>query len=101
MPRIAKPLNDTQLRNAKPKIKEYSLADGQGLYLRVKPSGAKEWIFNYYKPISRKRTNKGFGVYPKVSLKAAREKRRKYQEILEPTLPLVTLVISRVPWQRM
>ena len=82
MPRIAKPLNDTQLRNAKPKVKEYSLSDGQGLYLRVKPSGAKEWIFNYYKPISRKRTNKGFGVYPKVSLKAAREKRRKYQEIL-------------------
>ena len=54
MPRIAKPLNDTQLKNAKPKTKEYSLSDGQGLYLRVKPSGAKEWIFNYYKPISRK-----------------------------------------------
>ncbi|MGB1848219.1 MAG: integrase arm-type DNA-binding domain-containing protein, partial [Pseudohongiellaceae bacterium] len=56
MPRIAKPLTDTQIRNAKPKSKEYNLADGQGLYLRVKPSGSKEWVFNYYKPISGKRT---------------------------------------------
>ena len=82
MPRTAKPLTDTQIRNAKFRAKEYSLADGQGLYLRVKPSGSKEWIFNYYKPISRKRTNKGFGIYPNVSLKGAREKRRTYLEIL-------------------
>ena len=52
MPRIAKPLTDTQIRNAKPKSKEYNLADGQGLYLRVKQSGSKEWVFNYYKPVN-------------------------------------------------
>lgn len=82
MPRIAKPLTDTQIRNAKPKSKEYNLADGQGLYLRVKQSGSKEWVFNYYKPISGKRTNKGLGIYPNVSLKVARDKRQIYQELL-------------------
>ncbi|MBL6816170.1 MAG: tyrosine-type recombinase/integrase [Pseudomonadales bacterium] len=82
MPRIAKPLTDTQIRNAKPKSKEYNLADGQGLYLRVKQSGSKEWVFNYYKPISGKRTNKGLGIYPNVSLKVARDKRQIYQDLL-------------------
>ena len=82
VPRTVKPLTDTQIKNAKPKVKEYNLADGQGLYLRIKPSGAKEWVFNYYKPVSRKRTNKGFGVYPNISLKQARERRRAYLEIL-------------------
>ena len=47
MPRIAKPLTDTQIRNSKPKSKENNLADGQGLYLQVKPSGSKEWVFTY------------------------------------------------------
>jgi hypothetical protein len=40
VPRTVKPLTDTQIKNAKPKVKEYNLADGQGLYLRIKPSGA-------------------------------------------------------------
>ena len=52
MPRTVKPLTDTQIKNAKPKVNEYNLADGRGLYLRVKPNGAKEWIFNYYKPVN-------------------------------------------------
>ena len=86
MPRIAKPLTDTQIRNAKPKSKEYNLADGQGLYLRVKQSGSKEWVFNYYKPISGKRTNKGLGIYPNVSLKVARDKRRKISLAIETRL---------------
>ncbi|MGU5704416.1 Arm DNA-binding domain-containing protein, partial [Aeromonas hydrophila] len=30
-------LTDSKLRTAKPEAKEYSLGDGDGLYLRVKP----------------------------------------------------------------
>ena len=82
MPRTVKPLTDTQIKNAKPEIKEYNLADGRGLYLRVKPNGTKEWTFNYYKPVIGNRTNNGFGIYPDVSLRAARAKRQAYLEIL-------------------
>ena len=57
MPRTVKPLTDTQIKNAKAKEKEYNLADGKGLQLRVKPSGAKIWLFNYSRPISKKRAN--------------------------------------------
>ena len=34
MPRVALPLNNTQINNAKPKDKEYNLSDGDGLLLR-------------------------------------------------------------------
>ncbi|EGP02814.1 phage integrase, partial [Pasteurella multocida subsp. multocida str. Anand1_goat] len=33
---------------------EYNLADGKGLYLRIKSTGTKVWIFNYYHPITQK-----------------------------------------------
>lgn len=40
-------LTDTQCRNAKPKDKPYKLTDGQGLYLEVKPNGAKAWRYRF------------------------------------------------------
>ncbi|NYA48136.1 integrase arm-type DNA-binding domain-containing protein, partial [Haemophilus haemolyticus] len=54
---ITKPLTNTEVERAKPQNKEYNLMDGQGLFLRVKPTGAKAWLFNYYHPTTKKRTN--------------------------------------------
>ncbi len=82
MPRIAKPLTDTQIRNAKVENKEYNLSDGAGLYLRIKTNGSKCWIFNYYKPNSKSRTNIGLGIYPDLALKIAREIKAEYQSLL-------------------
>ncbi|MFQ2428585.1 integrase arm-type DNA-binding domain-containing protein [Aeromonas caviae] len=66
-------LGDTKVKNAKPGIppkskpgaplvKEYNLADGDGLYLRVKLNGSKMWLFNYYRPSDKKRANISFGL---------------------------------------
>ena len=52
MARLTKPLTNTEVNNAKPKVKEYTLSDGKGLYLLVKPNGSKLWRFNYYKPLT-------------------------------------------------
>lgn len=82
MPRVTKPLNDTQIKRAKPKAKEYNLADGGGLSLRIKPSGSKLWLFNYYRPYTKKRANLSLGAYPDLSLVAARSKRSEYCELL-------------------
>ena len=41
MPRVTKPLTATEVKNAKPRDKEYILSDGQGLQLRVLQSGSK------------------------------------------------------------
>lgn len=82
MPRVTKPLTDTKVKQAKPKASEYSLADGGGLALRVKPNGTKSWLFNYYAPFTKKRTNLSLGIYPDVSLTKARDRRQECRELL-------------------
>lgn len=74
MPRMAKPLNDTEVRQAKPRDKEYNLSDGNGLMLRVRPIGSKTWLLNYSRPTSRKRANFTLGTYPELTLADARRK---------------------------
>ncbi len=82
MANTTKQLTNTEVNQAKAKEKEYNLADGGGLALRVKPTGSKIWIFNYSRPFTKKRTNLGFGVYPDVSLAEARTKGSKARELL-------------------
>jgi integrase len=74
MARKTNPLTATQIQQAKSKDKEYNLMDGEGLALRVMPTGSKLWLFNYYRPISRKRANLSLGKYPAVTLAKARTK---------------------------
>ncbi len=40
-------LTDAKCRTAKPMDKPYKLADGQGLYLEVKPNGVKAWRYRF------------------------------------------------------
>lgn len=82
MARITKPLTNTEVKQAKPRDKEYNLADGNGLQLRVKPTGSKLWLFNYYRPFTKKRANLSMGTYPSLSLADAREKAKGYRELL-------------------
>lgn len=78
----ALPLTDAQLRQVRPTTKEYNLADGGGLFLRVKPTGSRAWLFNYFKPFTRTRSNLSLGLYPAVSLARARQCRAEYQSLL-------------------
>jgi hypothetical protein len=47
MAKTTKPLTNTEVKQAKPKDKDYTLLDGDGLQLRVKTTGTKSWLFNY------------------------------------------------------
>ena len=78
MPKVVKPLSDTQIKNSKPKEKDYTLTDGDGLYLLVKNTGSKIWRFQY--SFESKRYLTSFGSYPAISLNDAREKRAAYQK---------------------
>lgn len=82
MARTAKPLTNTEIKQAKPKDKVYSLSDGLGLQLRVKPNGSKLWLFDYLRPYTKKRTCLSFGSYPELSLAEARRKRDTARELL-------------------
>src|SRR4249919_185324 len=41
------PLTDTRIRNAKRGTKPIKLSDSHGLYLEVRPTGAKLWRYRY------------------------------------------------------
>ncbi len=82
MPRITKPLSETEIKHAKPRDKPYSLADGKGLYLKIKPTGYKVWLFNYYRPFTKKRVADTLGEYPTITLAKARSRRNEYLKLL-------------------
>jgi len=72
-------LTDTAVRNAKPRDKFYKVSDSGGLYLLVKSTG-KYWRMDYR--FVGKRKTLAIGVYPAVSLVAARKKRDEARELL-------------------
>lgn len=80
MARTAKPLTDKEIKNAKPKDKEYKLFDGQGLYLSITPKGQKWWRLKYRFNDKEKRLS--LGVYPNVSLADARGKREELKKLI-------------------
>ena len=41
-------LSDAKARNAKPRTKPYKIADGEGLFLLITPSGSKYWRLKYF-----------------------------------------------------
>jgi len=87
MPRATTPLNDTQLRTTKPSAKEYALHDSGGLYLRVKPSGSKDWMLRYKQPHTDKRIKLSLGSYTRgMTLKQARDTRDKYLSLLADSI---------------
>ena len=87
MPRATTPLNDTQLRTTKPSAKEYALHDSGGLYLRVKPSGSKDWMLRYKQPHTDKRIKLSLGSYIRgMTLKQARDTRDKYLSLLADSI---------------
>jgi hypothetical protein len=64
-------LTELEIKNAKPREKPYSLADGDGLLLLVKESGAKSWVLRYF--MDEKERRAGLGGYPEIGLANARE----------------------------
>lgn len=81
MPKIVKPLTDTEIKKAKPSKKQYKLSDGQGLSLIITPKGSKYFRFDY--TFNKKRNSLSFGTYPELSLKVAREKRTVAREQIQ------------------
>lgn len=64
-------LTHLQVKNALPKDKMYNLSDGNGLYLRVRPNGAKSWIGCFRS--NGNKTCLKVGDYPELTIKEARE----------------------------
>ncbi|EGM8158933.1 TPA: tyrosine-type recombinase/integrase [Escherichia coli] len=79
---LIKPLSHVEVKNAKPKDKDYSLHDGFGLLLYVSRKGCKTWRFRYQHPDTKKRQTLTIGRYPDYSIAEAREERDKARKLL-------------------
>src|SRR5690554_4132603 len=66
-------LTDTQIRKAKPSEKPVKLRDGNGLFLDLRPSGAKYWRCRF--KMDGTEGTFTIGSYPDVSLSDARKER--------------------------
>lgn len=80
MPKLATPLTDIQVKNAKAKVKDYRLADGGGLYLLVNTDGAKYWRMDYR--LNDRRNTLAFGKYPEITLVKARDQRKAARDLI-------------------
>lgn len=75
------PLTDARLRTAKPQERQYKLADSGGLYLLVKPNGARLWRWKYR--IAGKENQFAIGEYPAVGLADARGERDEARKLVK------------------
>ncbi|HKD60575.1 MAG TPA: integrase arm-type DNA-binding domain-containing protein [Terracidiphilus sp.] len=74
-------LSDVQIRGSKRGDKPYTLSDGGGLYLEVRPNGAKLWRYRY--TFQGRGRLMGLGSFPATTLKGAREKHIDAKRLLE------------------
>jgi hypothetical protein len=81
-------LSDAKLRSAKAAAKSYKLYDGCGLFLLVRPNGARYWRLKY-RSAGREKLF-AVGVYPEIGLADARartlEARRLIRESSDPVV---------------
>ena len=77
MARITNSLSDTRVKSLSVPGR---YADGNGLYLYVKPSGARSWVYRWKE--QGKRRELGLGGYPTVSLARARQRAKDARESL-------------------
>jgi hypothetical protein len=82
MAKPIKPLNPSQVQNARPKEAPYKLRDGNGLYLLVNPRGGKAWRYEYRRPATGQRNTISLGTYPEVPLSRARERLAEARRLL-------------------
>ena len=73
-------LTDTEIKRSKAAEKAYSLGDGGGLYLWVKPTGGKLWRWSYR--FEGKEKLMSLGKYPDVPLALARERHAEARKLL-------------------
>lgn len=81
MKRATKKLTELELKKAEIKEKDYNLSDGDGLYFVIRKNGSKFFRLDFR--YGGKRLSMSLGVYPKISLKEARDKTAEAKKLLE------------------
>jgi integrase len=80
MKRTTKKLTELELKKAEIKDKDYKLSDGDGLYFVIRKNGSKFFRLDFR--YGGKRLSMSLGVYPKTTLKEARDKTLEAKKLL-------------------
>ena len=75
-------LTAKKVEHLPPKENEYREADGDGLYLRIRPSGAKSWLFCYRLGSNRRWLQMTLGSTKSLSLKEARDQIKELRKLV-------------------
>jgi integrase len=88
-------LTDLRIRQAKPAERDYKLTDYDGMYLLVRPGGAKLWRLAYR--FGGKQKSLALGAYPTITLSEARDRRDAARKLLaNGTDPSVTRRLEKI-----
>lgn len=103
---MVKRLTEQAIKNAKPKDKPYTISDGVGLLLEIRPNGVKNWVVRYFTKTEdgkRKENRKSVGNYrmerdPEqegyVTTDEARAYALKIKELAKKNYPINNKVIA-------
>jgi integrase len=84
MPKIIKKLTDLEIRNAKPRDKDYKLYDEGALRLLIRKSGTKVWQYPY--TLHGKANVFTIGQYPQTGASEARKLRDEAKQLVKQGL---------------
>ena len=76
-------LNAKLIEHTKPEEKEFRLPDGEGLFLRVRPSGTKSWLFCFRIGSDRTWRQMTLGSLDELPLKAARDQLKELKQLVK------------------
>ncbi|MCF4174472.1 tyrosine-type recombinase/integrase [Vibrio sp. McD22-P3] len=82
MPKLTVRLSDKEIKKAEVRDKEYILADGNGLNIRIRPNGTKSWQFRYSAPVTKKVKKLSLGSYPALKLADARKVSQEHRNLI-------------------
>lgn len=74
-------LSDLAIKNLAPKTERYEVLDGDGLYIRVMPTGSKSWVLRYMVDCKARRMT--LGQYPGLSAAEARQGALDAKKVLQ------------------
>ena len=94
-------LTDLKVRSAKSTDRDWTLSDGGGLFLLVKPTGGKLWRWKYR--LQGKENLFAIGSFPQVSLADARAAREKARALVKQGISIPPMSGGRsrdATWRR-
>ena len=89
-------LTELTIRQAKPKLKQYKLFDGGGMFLLVHPNGSKYWQLQYW--FDGKQKILSLGVWPNISLKEASPSKISDSVSYRIQIERMTVVKAKEEW---